>query len=202
MAAVQGNWEFYATADGRVRMRLHHSDSPSRRVRWSPDGNFVVSVGGGGAAKSVKVWDAHTGECLQTIIPGDGDPLLSVAISPDSKTIAVQGKQFEITLCDIASGKCIGILPGHTDLIFDLDWHPDGRRLVSGSTDNTCRIWNVQTGAELLTFRDAPSWVLSARFSHDGSLLVTGDANSLWGRMAPIRFYDATLPDIANESQR
>ena len=30
--------------------------------------------------------------------------------------------------------------------IYDLSWSPDGQFLVSGSIDNTARIWDVQAG--------------------------------------------------------
>lgn len=38
------------------------------------------------------------------------------------------------------------ILRGHMEDIYDLAWSPDSASLVSGSVDNTARLWNVHKG--------------------------------------------------------
>lgn len=35
------------------------------------------------------------------------------------------------------------ILPGHADLIHDIDWSPEGNYLVSASADTSAIIWNL-----------------------------------------------------------
>src|SRR5262249_19717739 len=50
----------------------------------------------------------------------------------------------------------------------------DRSRLVTGSLDRTARVWDAQTGAEILTLQGHTGAVLSASFSPDGSRLVTG----------------------------
>ena len=37
-------------------------------------------------------------------------------------------------------------LMGHTDIVYSVAFSPDGTRIVSGSGDNTLRIWNADTG--------------------------------------------------------
>jgi WD40 repeat protein len=50
---------------------------------------------------------------------------------------------------------------------------PDGRRIVSGSHDNTVKVWDAATGQEMLTLERQMS-VFSVAFSPDGQRIVSG----------------------------
>ena len=51
---------------------------------------------------------------------------------------------------------------------------PDGSHVVSGSGDNTVRIWNAATGESEAELKGHSSWVNSVVFSPDGSRVVSG----------------------------
>jgi ribosomal protein L7/L12 len=42
-----------------------------------------------------------------------------------------------------------GRLVGHTDMVYSVAISPDGRRAISGGRDETLRLWDLETGAEL-----------------------------------------------------
>jgi len=71
-------------------------------------------------------------------------------------------------------------LKGHTDGVYSVSFSPDGKRIVSGSGDNTLKVWDAQTGQETLTLEGHSDWVSSVSFSPDGKRIVSGsDDNTL-----------------------
>ncbi|KAF5308966.1 hypothetical protein D9758_018970 [Tetrapyrgos nigripes] len=62
-----------------------------------------------------------------------------------------------------------------TSIVFSVAYSPDGRYIVSGSDDNTVRIWDVQTGHQYgESFAGHTRWVRSVAFSPDGRHVVSG----------------------------
>jgi WD40 repeat protein len=55
---------------------------------------------------------------------------------------------------------------------------PDGSRVVTGSLDQTARVWDAKSGAEVVTLKGHTGVVNSASFSPDGSRIVTGSSDS------------------------
>ncbi len=58
--------------------------------------------------------------------------------------------------------------------LISASFSPDGSRIVTASEDKTAKVWDAQTGAEVLTLKGHTSRVYSAAFSPDGSRIVTG----------------------------
>ena len=54
-----------------------------RSVAWGPDGKNIAS---GGDDKTIKVWNAQTGQCVSTLNVDSG--VNAVAWSPDAKVLA------------------------------------------------------------------------------------------------------------------
>jgi WD40 repeat protein len=52
---------------------------------------------------------------------------------------------------DAESGACVLTLAGHTSRVWACAWSPDGRRLLSGSLDNTLKVWDAESGECLWT---------------------------------------------------
>jgi WD40 repeat protein len=59
----------------------------------------------------------------------------------------------------------------------DVAFSPDGTRIAAASHDQTARIWDAETGKELLTLSGHTSGVLVVAFSPDGQRLVTGSSD-------------------------
>ena len=65
-----------------------------------------------------------------------------------------------------------------------LSWTPDGKRLVSGATDNTIRIWNLQDTDEKPAILKSPYRIVShVEFINDGAQILSaggGDDALVW----------------------
>jgi WD40 repeat protein len=66
------------------------------------------------------------------------------------------------------------ILRGHTGAILYAAYSSDGTKIVTASADHTARIWDAQTGKQLVPPLQHGDDVLMADFSPDGRLVVTG----------------------------
>jgi WD40 repeat protein len=52
---------------------------------------------------------------------------------------------------------------------------------VSGLADNSVRVWDASTGAELKELKGHTDWVNSVAFSSDGTQIVSGSMTILCG---------------------
>jgi hypothetical protein len=83
-------------------------------------------------------------------------------------------------------------LHGHTGYVFGVAFSPDGERIVSGGEDNALKLWDAQTGQEVMTLKGHTGYVASVAFSPDGKRIVSGSADKgslrlLTGLAAPER---------------
>jgi PKD repeat protein len=74
----------------------------------------------------------------------------------------------------VSSGAEIRTFQGHTGSVNSVAFSPDGRYAISGSKDNTIKLWEVSSGAEIRTFQGHTSSVLSVAFSPDGRYAFSG----------------------------
>ncbi|WP_448266333.1 DnaJ domain-containing protein [Nostoc sp. DSM 114159] len=73
--------------------------------------------------------------------------------------------------------KCVHTLT-HLNWVFTTAISPDGQTLASGSSDNTIKIWHLDTGKLLHTLTSHTKWVRCLAFSPDSQTLVSGSDDS------------------------
>lgn len=66
------------------------------------------------------------------------------------------------------------VLTGHEGVVYGVALSPDGRWFVTGSADNTARIWDSETGETRAVLRGHEGRVRSIAVSPDGAWIVTG----------------------------
>ena len=154
-------------------------------VLFTPDGQRLVSVS---EDKTIRIWEVASGEPVRTLRGEMGEgregKLYAGALSPDGRWLAVGGllagpsrdQKTAIRLMDLQgpADAPVRLLKGHADVVLSLAFSPDGGRLLSGSSDDTAQLWDVESDKALAVLRGHTDAIYAVAFSPDGRRLVTG----------------------------
>jgi WD40 repeat protein len=207
----EGTVYFWETSSGEL-VRTLTCLSWGHIIQWSPDGSKIgmLCVDFDNGINAIRVVDAETYQLLFTI---EGDLMTDqyqwFRWSPDSTRIAISGGSDEtgqvtnpLYVFDSSSGEELLNITGHTSMIMGVSWSPDGKRIASGSSDDTTRIWDAQTGAELLTLPTPGDAYVIPDWSPAGQFLLVSITNTLSpGRSGVWRVWQTTeeLVEYAKE---
>ena len=75
-------------------------------------------------------------------------------------------------------------MEGHKYGVSSVAYSPDGTKIVSGSTDNTIKIWDTNTGECLQTLMGHSKSVYAVAYSPDGRKIISGSYDKtvkIWG---------------------
>lgn len=115
---------------------------------WSPDGTKIADVWV--EDFRFEIWDAATGQLIQTVGLTGGTSLFTIAWSPDgTKIVSDGGDDGTLRIWDAFTGQLVTTFTGHTDNVRSVDWSLDGAKIASASSDNTIRIWDAANGQTL-----------------------------------------------------
>ena len=177
-------WDIYSeqrtmTLEGRT-LGFH---SP---LSVSPDGKRCVS---GALDCALRVWDIDSGRCMK-IMEGHRSWNLSLVLTPDGKRCISGYSDGTIQIWEIASGHCLLTLKGYKNKkisllasptmkytspgIVYLCVTPDGKRCVSGSMDSTLRVWDIDSGKNLITVKGYKERIVSMAITPDSTCCFCG----------------------------
>lgn len=148
------------TATGKERKAQNEQEGLSSfsSVTFGPDGKVLAC---GSSDGTIRLLDGQTAAEVKRLEIGkfrrdqSADQRLNysstdaLVFSHDGKILASGSSDNLIRFWDVATGKLLRILNGHTGSVLSLDFSDNDRILVSGGGDGTFRIWNSETGEQL-----------------------------------------------------
>jgi WD40 repeat protein/serine/threonine protein kinase len=179
--SLDGSVRVWDSATLRELLAFGLHGGPVHAVAFSPDGESIASAS---ADRTIKVWRAATGAVTATLpySPPALPPLTwganLLAFRPDgARLVATCGGDADpltLVVWDLALRREIVTLRGHAFPPTAVAFSPDGKRIISGSADQTVKLWDAETGAELFTLRGHGGNVLCLAISADGHKIVSG----------------------------
>ncbi|KAK2034265.1 hypothetical protein LX32DRAFT_552142 [Colletotrichum zoysiae] len=100
---------------------------------------------------TIKIWDADTGQCLQTL-RGHTKVVHSAAFSSDGTQVASTSGDKTVKIWDLATGQCLQTLHGDAEVVYLVAFSNSSAQLASASFD-IVKIWDISTGHCCRTLR-------------------------------------------------
>ncbi|MHC4878018.1 MAG: WD40 domain-containing protein [Planctomycetota bacterium] len=150
-------------------------------VAFHPNGRLIAS----GGYRVVKLWERP--ENVQSLSVGIGAVANDVAVSVEKGLAAFATQQNSVLVRSLKDGAEIKKLDGHTGSVNGVALTADGTSVVSGSADQTVRIWSLESGAETRQIK-TPSPIHDVCVSVDGKLIATAHEDKvirIWSFAAP-----------------
>ncbi|KAG2483807.1 hypothetical protein HYH03_017330 [Edaphochlamys debaryana] len=110
------------------------------------------------------------------LLKGHERPLTQVKYNREGDLLVSCAKNLQPCLWSSEDGRRIGTYEGHNGAIWTCDITWDSDRLITGSADQTVRIWDLPTGKELCQFRHREPCRAVKLSAGERFLAVTSDA--------------------------
>jgi WD40 repeat protein len=161
--------------DPGTLQEIRHIDTgaPAGEITFSTDGKSLAAIVNG---DQVNWYDFASGQELHTFSSANKNGVLSIALSPDGRTLAYGLVDFTIRLVDVGTGNELHSLHGFTGAITNLAFLPDGNTLASNSNAQSVTLWDVSSGNTIRTLgtsQTAYGNVSDMAVSPDGAALAT-----------------------------
>jgi len=156
-------------------------------LEFSPDGQ-IIAMGSGAepwgdnSDNLVRLWDPRTGAELAAF-GGHEKMVLCVSFSRNGRLLASGSLDETVRIWDLTKVASTVVLRGHKSTAYGGSFSPDGSLIATcsgghphdldGKADNTVRVWETRTGAELGILYGHSDWVMEAHFSPDGLRIVS-----------------------------
>jgi WD40 repeat protein len=133
----------------------------------------------GSSDKTLRLWDLETGVVLKKM-EGHSNEVLALAVSRDGQIMASGDQTGDIIARHGETGESLTEpIKAHSDIIWSVDFSPDGAVLATGSNDKTTKFWCTKTWQMQGEPIQCGGWVYCVRYSPSGELLAIGTLENI-----------------------
>ncbi|KAJ3006951.1 hypothetical protein HKX48_009380 [Thoreauomyces humboldtii] len=164
----------WRTDTGEVVHQLSRHEDSIVAVAFNVDGSLAAT---GGMDGKVHVSSSVTGESV-VVLEGPTE-ITWLDWHPRGNVVLAGTEDSTMWMWQVPSGNCMNVFSGHIEGVTCGEFSPDGKTIVSGSTDGSVLVWDPKSAATTLRltgedarFHVAP--VTALAIHHDSQLLLTG----------------------------
>src|SRR5262249_51717990 len=144
----KGNLHLYDLRTGQELLTLPRPSTSITQVLWSPDARRFVTLED---RRYARLWATDTGRLQGEL---EHQPSVTcITFNDDGRFLAMGGVRGKMSVWDLTTNRKTMSVTGHSSNLYGLALSPDGRRLASAASDCTVKLWDTQTGDEVLTLR-------------------------------------------------
>jgi WD40 repeat protein len=140
----------------------------------------LLATGGGEPSRGgeIKIWKAATGELARDLPNIHSDAIFALEFSPDDKFLASGAADKMARVIDLATGKVVRNLEGHTHHVLGVAWSLDGRTLATAGADNLVKVWDFPTGTRRKNIEGYEKEVTAIHFIAASDQIVTSSGDN------------------------
>jgi eukaryotic-like serine/threonine-protein kinase len=179
-------WE---TDSGREVVSTREGAAMAMTAFLSPDGQQVAVAGIG----SLRLLEVASKKPVADWSISSLHGVHHMAFSPDGRCLATASWDGTVRVWESKSGKLLHTfhhgghrqVPGRSapTTVACVAFHPNGRQLASGGSDNTAKIWDLDTDREVDTLHGTIGYVMALAYSPDGKLLAVASGHRYAGEV-------------------
>jgi len=144
-------------------------------VAHLPGEQHIITCSGD---SSLRLWDLESGAQIGDEWRDEGDEakVITMALSPNGKTLASGSSEGTVRVWDIETRKVIAKWEVHT-MTMMVCWSPDGERVASGSDDGTVWVWDIESREPvrgLNPIKTGSREVYALSYSPEATMIATG----------------------------
>jgi nucleoside phosphorylase len=98
-------------------------------------------------------------------------------VTPDGRHVVSASADRTLKVWELASGRAVATLRGHTRWVNACAVTPDGRHVVSASSDHTLKVWELASGRAVATLQGHTHVVSACAVTPDGRHVVSASAD-------------------------